>query len=143
MKKYIGYIKIINLDSKKDLCFFDGNYFVYAENKIIGTFFENEFHNLFVVTSRNSKAEFATHHWINTNFYGVFQDIIMTKAYGKDKIIGKSKFCKNANISILIDDSYFYAQAAKDNGIIAFLRNCPWNKSESYVLIIIINLLIY
>lgn len=59
---------------------------------------------LFIVTGRQKVVRDKTQLWIQDNFPGVFEDVIMTNSHTTEEI-SKADVCKLLHIGLMIDDS--------------------------------------
>jgi 5'(3')-deoxyribonucleotidase len=59
---------------------------------------------LFIVTGRQKVVRDKTQLWIQDNFPGVFEDVIMTNSFTNEEI-SKADVCKLLHIGLMIDDS--------------------------------------
>ena len=59
---------------------------------------------LFIVTGRQEVVRDKTQKWIQENFPGIFEDIIMTNSFTSNEV-PKSTLCKFLHIGLMIDDS--------------------------------------
>jgi 5'(3')-deoxyribonucleotidase len=73
---------------------------------------------LFIVTGRQEVVRDKTQTWIQENFPGIFEDIIMTNSFTSNEI-PKATLCKLLNIGLMVDDSMDVCQECLYNEIAA------------------------
>ena len=73
---------------------------------------------LFIVTGRQEVVRDKTQMWIQENFPGIFEDIIMTNSFTSNEI-PKATLCKLLNIGLMVDDSMDVCQECLYNEISA------------------------
>jgi 5'(3')-deoxyribonucleotidase len=59
---------------------------------------------LYIVTGRQEVVRDKTQLWIQENFPGIFEDVIMTNSFTSNEV-SKAAACKILNIGLMIDDS--------------------------------------
>jgi 5'(3')-deoxyribonucleotidase len=73
---------------------------------------------LFIVTGRQEVVRDKTQMWIQENFPGIFEDVIMTNSFTSNEI-SKSTICRLLHIGLMIDDSMDVCQDCLLNHISA------------------------
>ena len=73
---------------------------------------------LFIVTGRQEVVRDKTQRWIQENFPGIFEDVIMTNSYTSIEV-PKADVCKLLNIGFMIDDNFDVCRDCLDKNVSA------------------------
>jgi 5'(3')-deoxyribonucleotidase len=73
---------------------------------------------LFIVTGRQEVVRDKTQMWIQENFPGIFEDVIMTNSYTSIEI-PKADVCKLLSIGLMIDDNFDVCRDCLDKNVAA------------------------
>lgn len=89
---------------------------------------ENLWHELFIVTARNS--DYFTDYsieWAKRYYKNAFRNILFSNQHNGAKYKPKPEICLENGIEIMIEDNLDYALELAKNGIKTFLLEKPWN----------------
>jgi 5'(3')-deoxyribonucleotidase len=88
-------------------------------------------HKLYIVTGRPDFTELATRRWLENHLPDLFEDVIFTNYFDKNKVRTKGDVCTALGATVLIDDHIDHCISAQEQGIKPILfGSYPWNTEE-------------
>lgn len=90
----------------------------------------DRYHRLYIVTGRPDFTEVATHRWLKEHLPDLFEDVVFTNFFDKEKVRSKGDVCRELGATVLIDDHPEHCVSALEAGVRPLLfGSYPWNIS--------------